>query len=45
MFVVAMGVALIGAMYALHPPASGSTQTENPTQLSHSMKSGSAFDK
>jgi hypothetical protein len=42
-FVLAIGVALIVAMYALHDLGAGSTGTR--TQLSHSMQSGSAFDK
>jgi hypothetical protein len=44
-FVLAIGVALIVAMYALRDLGTGSTGTENRTQLSHSMQSGSAFDK
>jgi hypothetical protein len=42
-FVLAIGVALIVAMYALHDLGAGSRGTR--TQLSHSMQSDSAFDK
>jgi hypothetical protein len=44
MFVVAIGVVLIGAMYVLGTLSGVAIEkNENPTQTSHSAKSGSTF--
>jgi len=40
-----IGLALVGVMFALLGPASNSKEIEYRTVVSHSMKSGSAFDK
>jgi hypothetical protein len=45
MFVVAIGLALIGAIYALGTQSGAVEKNENRTQTSHSSTSGSAFDK
>jgi hypothetical protein len=46
MFVVAIGVVLIGVMYVFSIPLGrGLEKNENPTQTSHSARGGSAFDK
>jgi hypothetical protein len=46
MFVVAIGVVLIAAIYLWSVPFGPEVRTnENATQASHSSKTGSAFDK